>query len=58
MIMRGDRMKNKIYQPMDPKDAINYIYNNQYDSPRKMISGSDFAVIVAGAETASSGTDR
>ncbi len=22
---------------MDPKDAINYIYNNQYDSPRKMI---------------------
>ena len=30
-------MKNKIYQPMDPKDAINYIYNNQYDSPRKMI---------------------
>lgn len=30
-------MKNKLYQPMDPKDAINYIYDNQYDSPRKLI---------------------
>ena len=35
--MRGDRMKNKLYQPMDPQDAINYIFNNQYDSPRKII---------------------
>ena len=30
-------MKNKLYQPMDPHDAINYIFDNQYDSPRKMI---------------------
>lgn len=30
-------MKNKLYQPMDPKDAINYIYNNKYDSPRRLI---------------------
>ena len=30
-------MKNKLYQPMDPQDAINYIYNNQYDSPRRLI---------------------
>ena len=22
---------------MDPQDAISYIYNNQYDNPRKMI---------------------
>ncbi len=29
-------MKNKLYQPMDPKDAINYIYDNQYDSPRSL----------------------
>ena len=37
MTMKGDRMKNKQYQPMDSHDAINYIYNNQYDNPRKMI---------------------
>ena len=30
-------MKNKLCQPMDPQDAISYIYNNQYDNPRKMI---------------------
>ena len=30
-------MKNKLYQPMDSHDAINYIFDNQYDSPRKMI---------------------
>ena len=30
-------MKTKLYQPMDPKDATNYIYDNQYDSPRKLI---------------------
>lgn len=30
-------MKNKLCQPMDTQDAISYIYNNQYDNPRKMI---------------------
>ncbi len=37
MIMRGDYMKSKQYQPMNQQEAVDYICCNQYDNPRKLI---------------------